>query len=469
MSKGKFFKCFCATTIAMLMTASLGFKSSVHADTNTSAKFNQLNNNQIVTSMGAGWNLGNQLEAILNQTPGETNWGNPVITKALIQEVKKAGFKTIRIPVGYLSKIGSAPNYTVDSTWLARIKEVVDYANSEGLYTIINMHSDGYHTIQGAWLFCDSSDQTTIRDKYQKVWKQIASTFENYDEHVIFESMNEEFDGNYSSPNRTYYNNINAYNQIFVDTVRQTGGNNASRWLLIPGWNTNIDYTAGDYGFELPTDNYKSIDVPSSEKRIMISVHYYSPWDFCGDESSPITQWGKDAADSSKKSTWGQEDYLDSQFKAMYDKFVAQGYPVVIGEYSATDKSNVDPNNNVYRAAFAKAVCTAAKKYSCVPVYWDNGANGVHGCGIFDRAKCTITQQEIVDAIMSVMGTSVLSGDVNNDGVVNGRDVMILTQYIAGKNVTIDTKAADLNKDGTINGRDLMLLRQYIEGKVALQ
>lgn len=149
---------------------------------------------------------------------------------------------------------------------------------------------DGYNTIDGSWLLCNGKNQTEIKKKYKKVWKQIAERFKNYDEHLLFESMNEEFDGSYSEPNKEYYQNINDYNQIFVDTVRKTGDNNTKRWLIIPGWNTNIDYTAGDYGFKLPTDQYRDKPIDKEEQRIMISVHYYSPWDFCGGENGVITQ-----------------------------------------------------------------------------------------------------------------------------------------------------------------------------------
>jgi endoglucanase len=133
----------------------------------------------------------------------------------------------------------------------------------------------------------------------------------------------------------------------------------------------------------------------------MISVHYYSPWDFCGEQSGNITQWGATATNTSKKSTWGQEDYLNSEFKSMYDKFVTQGYPVVIGEYGSVDKTSADSTNNTYRAAFAKAVCSTAKKYGSVPVYWDNGYNGQYGFGLFNRSNSTVTQQGIINAIMS--------------------------------------------------------------------
>lgn len=366
---------------------------------NLTSDFNNLSQDEIVSAMGAGWNLGNQLEANLNGTPSETAWGNPVIAKSLIKAVKNAGFKTIRIPVSYLNKIGAAPNYTIDSTWLNRIQEVVNYAYDEGMYVIINVHGDGYNSVQGGWLLCNGSNQIEIKNKYEKVWKQIADRFKNYDEHLIFESMNEEFDGTYGTPNLTYYQNINTYNQIFVDTVRKTGSNNTARWLLIPGWNTDIDYTSESYGFKIPTDSYRSDTISSSQKRIMISVHYYSPWDFCGDESSNITQWGATATNSSKKSTWGQEDYLNNQFNKLYTNFVSKGYPVVIGEFGAIDKTYKDSTNNTYRAKFAYQVCLIAKKYKCVPVVWDNGHNGDNGFGLFNRSTYTVTQQEIINSI----------------------------------------------------------------------
>nr|WP_231956748.1 MULTISPECIES: cellulase family glycosylhydrolase [unclassified Actinoplanes] len=359
---------------------------------------------QLVTDMGAGWNLGNQLEASNNGIPGETAWGNPVITQALINRVKAAGFRTIRIPVSYLGAIGAAPTYTVDATWLNRIQEVVDYAYNQGLYVVINMHGDGYKSVTGSWLICDAADQTTVRARYQKVWQQVATRFASYTEHLILESMNEEFDGQYGNPTQPCYSNINAYNQIFVDTVRRTGGTNASRWLLVPGWNTNIDYTVGNYGFALPTDQYRSTSIPGTEQRIMISVHYYDPWDFTGQEDGTVTQWGPNATNPAKTSTWGQADYLDGQLKKVHDTFVARGYPVLVGEYGSIDKTAADPTNNRYRADYARALVTAAKKYGAATAYWDNGYTGAYGFGLFNRSSATVTQQSIIDAIISAAG-----------------------------------------------------------------
>ncbi|WP_199034936.1 lectin [Glycomyces salinus] len=364
----------------------------------------ELNASQIVADMGAGWNLGNSLEANANGYPSETAWNNPTVTQSLIDSVQAAGFDTIRIPVSYLNAIGSGPDYTIDAAWLNRIQEVVDYAYDRGMYVVINMHGDGYHTIDGAWLLCDASDQTTIQAKYQRAWEQIATRFADYDEHLILESMNENFDGQYGEPTQPCYSNINTYNQIFVDTVRQTGGNNGSRWLLVPGWNTNIDYTTGDYGFEIPTDDHRSSSVPGDEQRIMISVHYYAPWDFAGEENGNITQWGPNATDSSRTSTWGQEDYMDSQLQKTHEAFVSQGYPVVVGEWGSIDKSSHDSANNQYREDFANTLVSTAGQYGAATIYWDNGVNGQYGFGLFDRYSNTVTQPGIVDAIMSAIG-----------------------------------------------------------------
>ena len=393
-----------AVLVGTVVAGSFTAPFSVQAAKKDTTSFEDLNQSQIVEAMGPGWNLGNQLESVTDNVPEETNWGNPVITEKLIQSVKAAGFKSIRIPVSYFAKIDDDKDYTIDSKWLDRVQEVVNYCIKNDLYAVINIHGDGYNTIDGGWLLCNGKNQTEIKKKYKKVWKQIAERFKNYDEHLLFESMNEEFDGSYSEPNKEYYQNINDYNQIFVDTVRKTGDNNTKRWLIIPGWNTNIDYTAGDYGFKLPTDQYRNKSIDKEEQRIMISVHYYSPWDFCGGENCVITQWGNEADDPSKTSTTCDETYMKNQLNLMKTTFADKGYPVFIGEYGSIDKTSYDSENEYYRAYFARKLCQLSRKNGCIPMYWDNGYNGVHGFGLFDRTTCEITQPVIIDAIMEGFG-----------------------------------------------------------------
>lgn len=393
-----------AVLVGTVVAGSFTAPFSVQAAKKDTTSFEDLNQSQIVEAMGPGWNLGNQLESVTDNVPEETNWGNPVITEKLIQSVKAAGFKSIRIPVSYFAKIDDDKDYTIDSKWLDRVQEVVNYCIKNDLYAVINIHGDGYNTIDGGWLLCNGKNQTEIKKKYKKVWKQIAERFKNYDEHLLFESMNEEFDGSYSEPNKEYYQNINDYNQIFVDTVRKTGDNNTKRWLIIPGWNTNIDYTTGDYGFKLPTDQYRDKSIDKEEQRIMISVHYYSPWDFCGGENCVITQWGNEADDPSKTSTTCDETYMKNQLNLMKTTFADKGYPVFIGEYGSIDKTSYDSENEYYRAYFARKLCQLSRKNGCIPMYWDNGYNGVHGFGLFDRTTCEITQPVIIDAIMEGFG-----------------------------------------------------------------
>ena len=393
-----------AVLLGTVVAGSFTAPFSVQAAKKDTTSFEDLNQSQIVEAMGPGWNLGNQLESVTDNVPEETNWGNPVITEKLIQSVKAAGFKSIRIPVSYFAKIDDDKDYTIDSKWLDRVQEVVNYCIKNDLYAVINIHGDGYNTIDGGWLLCNGKNQTEIKKKYKKVWKQIAERFKNYDEHLLFESMNEEFDGSYSEPNKEYYQNINDYNQIFVDTVRKTGDNNTKRWLIIPGWNTNIDYTAGDYGFKLPTDQYRDKSIDKEEQRIMISVHYYSPWDFCGGENGVITQWGNEADDPSKTSTTCDETYMKNQLNLMKTTFADKGYPVFIGEYGSIDKTSYDSENEYYRAYFARKLCQLSRKNGCIPMYWDNGYNGVHGFGLFDRTTCEITQPVIIDTIMEGFG-----------------------------------------------------------------
>lgn len=373
------------------------------ADESAQSEWDELSAEEITEAMGIGWNLGNQLEASSNKVPDETAWGNPVITKELIEMIKEQGFNTIRIPVSYLSKIGEAPDYTIDEAWLDRINEVVDYAIDSGLYVIMNIHGDGYYTVDGGWLLCaeDETAQVEIKAKYEKVWEQIAERYKDYDEHLIFESMNEEFNNDYGNPDAEAYENINAYNQIFIDTVRSSGGNNDKRWVLIPGWNTNIGYTTESKGFVIPTDDNCTAD----GNRIMISVHYYDPYNFTLDEnaSSATTEWGKYADEN--YDNWGQEDYANSQFKKLYDEYVSKGYPVVIGEMGCLDKSHLSDNNTAYRAYWYEYIVHSMKENGCVPVMWDNGWTGKGSFAFFDRTTLETTQPEIIEAVMRAMNT----------------------------------------------------------------
>ena len=402
----KFISRAAALLLAGVMTAAVAGcgKNSDSEAKDTAKKWTELDQTQITEAMGLGWNLGNQLEASSGGLPSETCWGNPEITKELIDTVKAQGFKTVRIPVSYLDMIGDGPDYKIDADWLDRVQEVVDYVVDNDMFAIVNMHGDGYYTVDHSWLLCaeDDDKQTEIKDKYGKVWTQIADRFKDYDQHLIFESMNEEFNNDYGKPDANAYENINAYNQIFVDSVRATGSNNEKRWLLLPGWNTNIEYTANDeYNFKIPTDNGCKAD----GKRIMISVHYYDPFNFTIDENKTArTQWGKYAVKN--YDNWGQEDYVDSQMALLNEKFVSQGYPVVIGEFGAQDKTEKFADYNEFRRYWSEYLIKAAKKNGVVCVYWDNGYNGNKGFGIIDRNSLEITQPDLIAGMMRAINST---------------------------------------------------------------
>lgn len=447
-NKKKYRRLSISSILSMLVVAIMVLiGGGTHASANSS--FDDLSQDQIVEAMGAGWNLGNQLEASIdNGVQGETVWGNPTITFNTLKAIKDAGFHTVRIPVSWLGKIGSAPNYTIDGAWLDRVQEVVDYAIQNDLFVVIDLHNDGSISVDGSWILTNASNQDEIRTKLSKVWGQIATRFANYDEHLIFEAMNEIGAESSSSEDeiRSTISLINTYNEVFVNTVRQSGGNNNKRWLLIPGWNTNIDYTAGDYGFEIPQDTYLSSDIASGQKRIMVSVHYYTPWEFCGEEDDVVTSWG---SGESGTITWANEAFMESQFKSMYDKFVVNGYPVVIGEYGCVDKQEFDETNNIARAYYANYVCKYAQQYNIVPVYWDNGNNGTYGLGLFNRwNNMEVTQPLILTAIMYYYGnptSTTVDIAQNNVELTLGDDKQALTATLSpsGRQEWIVWKSSD--------------------------
>ncbi|HTH13422.1 MAG TPA: cellulase family glycosylhydrolase, partial [Spirochaetia bacterium] len=367
----------------------------------------------IAETLSPGWNLGNQLEGIKLKTdastgttvttPSETGYQATKVTNELLAAVKAAGFRFVRIPVSYFSFIDDANGYKINPGWLDRIQEVVDLCLANGLYAMVNLHGDGYTSIKNSWLLCNAPDQKPILAKYTAVWKQLAERFASYNQALVFESMNEEFDGNYTGPNPTAYENINAYNEAFVKTIRATGGNNAKRWLLVAGWNTNIDQTVDGFGtpghFRLPKDN-----------RLMVSVHFYDPWGFAGGENGTATEWGSFAANPARVN--GSEVSMAKQFNKLRDTFTSHKIPVVIGEWGSVDKSVDDPASPTYRAYFAQKVTENALRIGAVPVVWDNGWNGKYGFGLFHRGKAAdpegnvvagtvaVTQQGILNAIM---------------------------------------------------------------------
>lgn len=339
--------------------------------------------------MGNGINLGNTLEAcdnnvgIKTNTPlsYETHWGQPKTTQAMIDGMKAAGFDTIRIPVAWMTNATNLyeGDYTIDADYMDRVEEVVRYARKAGMYVIINDHWDG------GWYGMFGSESAETRalamEAYKGMWQQIAERFRDYSDYLIFESANEELGGRFDENSPLYcsdsvvtyltdderYALTNEINQTFVDVVRATGGNNATRFLLIAGYSTNIDQTCDDR-FQMPKD--------TADSKLMVSVHYYDPWSYCGASSAAsATKWGKVS----------DYEYLDQQLAKM-TKFTEAGYGVVIGEYGALPGSDgLKDNTLAYHTAFLDA-CT---KYNLTNCLWDCS-------GLYKRVSQTFADDDIL-------------------------------------------------------------------------
>lgn len=339
--------------------------------------------------MGNGINLGNTLEACDNNVGIKTNaplsyetyWGQPKTTQAMIDGMKAAGFDTIRIPVAWMTNATHLyeGDYTIDAGYMDRVEEVVRYARKAGMYVIINDHWDG------GWYGMFGSESAETRalamEAYKGMWQQIAERFRDYSDYLIFESANEELGGRFDENSPLYcsdsvvtyltdderYALTNEINQTFVDVVRATGGNNATRFLLIAGYSTNIDQTCDDR-FQMPKD--------TADSKLMVSVHYYDPWSYCGASSAAsATKWGKVS----------DYEYLDQQLAKM-TKFTEAGYGVVIGEYGALPGSDgLKDNTLAYHTAFLDA-CT---KYNLTNCLWDCS-------GLYKRVSQTFADDDIL-------------------------------------------------------------------------
>lgn len=339
--------------------------------------------------MGNGINLGNTLEAcdnnvgIKTNTPlsYETHWGQPKTTQAMIDGMKAAGFDTIRIPVAWMTNATHLyeGDYTIDADYMDRVEEVVRYARKAGMYVIINDHWDG------GWYGMFGSESAETRalamEAYKGMWQQIAERFRDYSDYLIFESANEELGGRFDENSPLYcsdsvvtylndderYALTNEINQTFVDVVRATGGNNAARFLLIAGYSTDINQTCDDR-FQMPKD--------TADSKLMVSVHYYDPWSYCGASSAvSATKWGKVS----------DYEYMDQQLAKM-TKFTEAGYGVVIGEYGALPCSDgLKDNTLAYHTAFLDA-CT---KYDLTNCLWDCS-------GLYKRVSQTFADDDIL-------------------------------------------------------------------------
>lgn len=355
--------------IAMLMAATACTENKAPATSVEMAK-----------QMGLGWNLGNQFDAFSDSGSSETAWGNPVTTQALFDSVSAAGFSTVRIPVTWLGHFGEAPDYKIDDAWLDRIDEVTGYAEKAGLYAIINIHHDGadgrnWLDIKGA--ANDSTINARVKQQIAAMWGQIAHRFADKGDFLVFEAFNEIHDGGWGwGDNRNdggkQYATLNEWNQTFVDAVRATGGNNATRYLGIPGYVTNPALTVEH--LTLPDD--------TADDRLLVAVHFYDPTEFA--INAKYTEWGKDA-DPEKKAAWGDEDNVDKVFDSLAEKFIKAGRGVYVGEFGATSRAT--EQDEKFRLYYLDYVCRAGAQRGISLIFWDNGshATGHEAFGVFNH------------------------------------------------------------------------------------
>jgi endoglucanase len=340
-----------------------------------------------------GWNCGNTLEAI----GGETNWGNPKITSQLIQLVKQSGFNAIRLPCSW-NQYTNQETAEIKSSWLNRIKEVVQLCVNEDMYVILNIHWDG------GWLeeHCTADKQIENNAKQKALWEQIATQLRDFDEHLLFASANE--------PNVNDAGQMSvlmSYHQTFINAVRSTGGKNSYRVLVVQGPSTDIEKT-NSLMTTMPTDEI--------EDRLMAEIHYYTPYQFClmtedADWGKMAYYWGTDYHSTTqidRNATWGEESTVDDLMGRMKSKFVNHGIPVILGEYAAIRRSDL-PGDSLdlhlaSRAHYLKYVTEKAKANGILPFYWDAGNMGKNASALFNRQNNTVYDQQAIDSLLAGAG-----------------------------------------------------------------
>ena len=428
-------------SLLMAMTIFIGLDlGDINAQALSGDTLKNADTEAILEDMGLGWNLGNSLDATGGSgLDTETSWSNPKTTQALIDKVKSLGFNTVRVPVSW-GKHVSGSNYTIDSAWLARVKEVVDYCYKNDMYVILNIHHDtkSSASASGAGYYPRSSAYSSSEKFVTSVWSQAAEYFKDYDYHLIFETLNEPrligtsyewWFNKWSIPSevKDAIDCINKLNQKAVDTIRDTGSNNRGRLIMCPGYDASID-GATVSGFKLPTD------ISGNKNRIALSVHAYSPYNFAMNVGSGSTS----------TYTSSIKNELQGLFSTLKSNFRDKGIPVVIGEFGSTDK-----NNTAERVKWATDYTALAKKNNIPCVLWDNNAFAVYNGnnivlnseyhGYINRKNNTVTSpaKDVIEALMKPYGkkadlncsssVTIVAGQSKNIGASSSTSGAVLT------------------------------------------
>lgn len=451
----------------LILSATLTFNAFAEKKLNTS-----LSAMNLAKQMECGWNLGNTLDARdnwsaqskkfpFNQGVGsEAVWGEEITTKAIIETGIKNGYKTIRIPVTWCNHLVDT-NYTIDSKWMARVKEIVDWSIDAGYYVILNEHHSVHDDMSNPLKHCEgyivrTGDEKESKAFLQAIWKQISETFNNnYDEHLIFETMNEPRNSAHEhcwNPQpksckecKADVQLLNELNQLILDTIRASGGNNANRFVMIPGMGTSISTALADY-FELPKDSVKD--------KLMITVHCY-PLDSGG------TGRGSHHFNSQTKNE------LITNFKLLNEKFSAKGIPVVLGECGASRKAGSywedgkEKKIQNYIVTYEDRlncfsfIASQTGKYSMPMINWDCGGTG--GMATLDRKSCKVVEPEYNAAVIKAWQDANKNPAETNSSL---EDESISLEHISAwdkTKVSYDNKTKTLNLNGSWQGGDIWL------------
>lgn len=354
--------------------------------TNTE-NYAQMTAQEFTKVMGNGINLGNTMEAYGKSVYGitgtvsdyETSWGQPVTTEEMIQGMKTAGFDTLRIPVAWTNMMDyENGDYTIPDEFLDRVDEIIGWAVDADMFVIVDAHWDG-----GWWGMFGSPDTATrdaAMELYVSMWEQIAERYKDYDEHLLFESANEEVGSRLNDEidgvagtltEDECYETAAKIHQTFVDTVRATGGNNSNRFLVIPGYNTDIDATL-DSRFVMPEDTVDS--------KLLIDIHYYLPWNFTGDDT--------------KQTNWGIVSEYQEMNRAMEKLSVLaeSGYGIIVGEHGPLPHEDGTFREDM--VTYVDHLLDNCDKYNFVPVLWDRG-------DLYSKTECKIADEGLAELYAS--------------------------------------------------------------------
>jgi endoglucanase len=329
----------------------------------------QLTPQQAAKLMSPGWNLGNSFDA----TPNETSWGNPTPSQTLIKAVHAAGFKLLRLPVGWTDHIGAAPSYTIDSAWMNKVKQTAQWAIDDGMYVFVNTHhdSDGGN---GGWVSFPSTTSAaqTVATEVTAVWTQVANTFKSFDSRLMLECFNEP---NYTAgASAQAQTDLNMYLEACFKAIRDTGGANATRIVMIQ-----------PIGASPIQSGIQSMQKVSfiNDPNLVISLHTYYPTNF-GLSTTPYA-WGSSSDYTSMQNSIAQQIrvWLPTQV-------------IFIGEWGSM-AAQATTNRAAHALAYAQDTTTAG----IVPIWWDNGGSGSESFSLFNRNSGAVTQSTIVSGIMT--------------------------------------------------------------------